>query len=154
VRAAGRKAAMKQARAMDLAATMEQLLKWRTIVADDNRDSAHTMAMLLKHLGHEVETVHDGAQALEAAQRSKPQAMVLDIGMPKLNGYEVARRIRAEEEPAEQGLDQMLLIALTGWGQPEDKARTQEAGFDVHLVKPVSLEQMRQVFQQPSRRPR
>ena len=88
--------------------------------------------MLLRIAGNDVETAYDGVEALEAAARLRPDVVVLDIGMPKLNGYDACRRIRAE--PWGQG---MVLIALTGWGQEQDKRRTEEAGFDAHVVKPV-----------------
>ena len=89
------------------------------------------LAMLLRIEGNEVATAYDGAEALEAAARLRPDVVLLDIGMPKLNGYDACRRIRAE--PWGQG---MVLIALTGWGR-QDKRRTEEAGFDAHVVKPV-----------------
>ena len=99
---------------------------------DDNRDSADSLAMLLKIMGHEVGTAYDGEQAVEAAGTLRPEVVLLDIGMPKLNGYDACRRIR--EQPWGQG---MFLIALTGWGQEEDRRRTEEAGFNHHMVKPV-----------------
>lgn len=108
--------------------------KFRILVADDLHDSAESMKMLLGVMGHEVRTAHDGAQAVEVAEEFRPCVALLDIGMPKLNGYEACRRIRSEP----WGKD-MILIALTGWGQDEDKRRTQEAGFNHHLVKPVDI---------------
>jgi len=104
----------------------------RALVADDNEDTAETFAVLLGLHGHEAVVAHDGETALEVAERFRPQVVLLDIGMPRVNGYDVARRIR--EKP--WGKD-ILLIATTGWSQPEDRQRTREAGFDVHLVKPV-----------------
>ena len=104
----------------------------RILVADDNRDSADSLAMLLKIKGYEVGTAYDGEQAVEAAEALRPDVVLLDIGMPNLNGYDACRRIR--EQPWGQG---MFLIALTGWGQEEDRRRTEEAGFDQHIVKPV-----------------
>jgi CheY-like chemotaxis protein len=89
---------------------------------------------LLKLKGNDIRTAHDGLEAVEAAESFRPQLVLLDIGLPKLNGYEVARRIR--QQP--WGRD-MLLIALTGWGQDEDRRRSQEAGFNFHIVKPVEL---------------
>ena len=88
--------------------------------------------MLLELTGHEVYTAHDGHSALDLAEERRPDVVLLDIGLPMLNGYEVCRRIRA----AAMGRA-MVLIALTGWGQDEDRRRSQEAGFDGHLVKPV-----------------
>jgi len=105
----------------------------RILIVDDNHDSADMLATLLQFAGHETFAAHDGLAAVEAAARLDPDVILLDIGLPILNGYEAARRIR------EQGGDQQrpLLIALTGWGQDEDRRRSEEAGFDAHLVKPV-----------------
>jgi CheY-like chemotaxis protein len=103
----------------------------RLLVVDDNRDAAMTLAMLLELLGHEVVTAHDGPSALEAAREFRPALIFLDLGMPGMDGYEVARRIR--QSPA---VKHVVLVALTGWGQPEDRRRTAAAGFDHHLVKP------------------
>ena len=105
----------------------------RILVVDDNHDSAESLAMLLSITGHETFTAHDGAAALDAAARHRPDVVLLDIGLPTLNGYEVCRRIR--EEPWGK---EMVLIALTGWGQEEDRRKSHEAGFDGHLVKPVN----------------
>lgn len=104
----------------------------RILVVDDNVDVAQSLAMMLEMMGNEVHMAHDGQQGVEAAAALRPELILLDIGMPKLNGYEACRRIR--QEPWGQGI---VLAALTGWGQDEDKRRSQEAGFDVHLVKPV-----------------
>jgi CheY-like chemotaxis protein len=105
----------------------------RVLVVDDNVDSATSLAMLLQTLGYEAESAHDGHEALVAAARFAPDIVLLDIGLPGLNGYEVASRLRERGDP------QPLLIALTGWGQAEDRARARDAGFDPHLVKPVDL---------------
>jgi len=107
---------------------------FRLLVVDDNQDAASTLAMLLKLQGHEVQTAYSGPAALEMVKRSAPDVVFLDIGMPGMDGYEVARRIR--QEP---GLERIVLAALTGWGQQEDRRRTAEAGFDHHLVKPPEL---------------
>ena len=104
----------------------------RILVVDDNHDSADSLAMLLTLGGHEVHTAHDGLAAVDAARTFRPRVVIMDVGMPRLNGYEAARIIRAEP----WGKD-IVLIALTGWGQEEDKRRTAEAGFDAHLIKPV-----------------
>ena len=104
----------------------------KIVIADDNRDSADSMAMLLEAGGHEVHVAYDGAEAVETANRVQPDAVLLDIGMPKMNGLECARAIRGQPWSAGR-----LLIALTGWGQEEDKRRALEAGFDCHLTKPV-----------------
>ncbi len=104
----------------------------RILVVDDNHDTAESLAMLLSMSGHETHTAFDGLEAVEAAETFKPDVILCDIGMPKLNGYEAARRIR--EQP---GGKAVVLVAMTGWGQDEDRMRTAAAGFDAHLVKPV-----------------
>ena len=104
----------------------------RILVADDNEDAAETLAMLLEMLGHKVKCVHDGAAAVHAAAEFDAQVGLLDIGMPKLNGYEACRQIRAMDRGAA-----MTMVAITGWGQPDDLRKSREAGFDLHLVKPV-----------------
>lgn len=104
----------------------------RILVVDDNSDAAHSLAMMLELKGNDTRTACDGAGALEAAAAFRPDVIFLDIGMPALNGYEVARRIR--QQPWGQDV---LLVALSGWGQEGDKKRSREAGFDIHLVKPV-----------------
>lgn len=106
----------------------------RILVVDDNRDSADSLAMLLRLKGNEIRTAHDGAEALAVAELFHPEIVLLDIGLPKLNGYDVARRIRLQPWGKEA-----LLIALTGWGQDEDRRLSQEAGFNFHIVKPVDL---------------
>ena len=104
----------------------------RILVADDNVDSATSLGQLLELLGNDVSTANDGLQAVEVAETFRPDVILLDIGMPKLNGYDACRRIR--QQPWGRNA---ILVALTGWGQDEDKRRSQEAGFDAHLVKPV-----------------
>ena len=106
----------------------------RILVADDNVDSAKTLAKLLELLGNDVATAKDGLQAVEAAEAFRPDVILLDIGMPKLNGYEAARRIRGREWS-----QHTMLVALTGWSQEDDRKRSSEAGFDHHLVKPVEV---------------
>ena len=105
----------------------------RILVADDNRDAAESMSMLLRMMGNDVRTVHDGVQAVEEASAFRPDVVLLDIGMPRLNGYAVARAIREQRWGAG-----MVLVALTGWGQDDDKRRADEAGFDQHFTKPVN----------------
>ena len=112
----------------------------RVLVVDDNADSAETMAEMLKLWGHEVQTAHDGPAALEAARAQQPDAVLLDLGLPLMDGYETARRLRQE------GLGGKLLVAVTGFGTAEDRRRSAEAGFDTHLTKPVSPEALRQVL--------
>jgi signal transduction histidine kinase len=104
----------------------------RILLADDNRDAAESLAIILRLEGHEVDLAHDGAAALQLYAEKQPDVALLDIGMPKTNGYEVAKQIR--DRP---GGDQVLLIAITGWAQDSDKARSRSAGFDHHLTKPV-----------------
>jgi PAS domain S-box-containing protein len=107
----------------------------RILLIDDNRDAADSLGMLLELLGAEVRTVYDGPAALAALATGAPTAVLLDIGMPDMDGYEVARHIRSE--PRLKGVP---LIALTGWGQEEDRRRARAAGFDHHLVKPVDID--------------
>jgi CheY-like chemotaxis protein len=102
------------------------------LIADDNQDALESLALMLRMEGHEVHCASDGEEALMLAGQRKPEIVVLDVGMPKLDGCEVARRIRAET----WGRD-AVLVALTGWGQEVDRRRSREAGFDMHLVKPV-----------------
>ena len=104
----------------------------RILVVDDSRDAAESLAMLLELTGNETHTAHDGLEAVETAARVRPDLVLLDIGLPKINGYEAARRIR--EQPWGKSL---VLVALTGWGQDEDRQKSREAGFDGHMVKPV-----------------
>jgi signal transduction histidine kinase len=109
----------------------------RILVADDNSDALESLATLLELGGHEVFSASNGALALESAERHLPDVALLDIGMPKLDGYEVARRIRAQPWGR-----QITLVALTGWGQDSDRQRSGEAGFDSHLVKPLDLDKL------------
>lgn len=104
----------------------------RILIVDDNEDGADSLAMLLELGGHQVHVARDGLEALEAAERLRPEVMLLDIGLPKLNGYEVCKRIREKA----WGKD-LLLVAVTGWGQEEDRHRSKAAGFNAHIVKPV-----------------
>jgi CheY-like chemotaxis protein/two-component sensor histidine kinase len=113
-------------------ASPERATSRRILVVDDNEDSAKSLATLLALNGNRTRVAFDGAAALTAAEQFRPEVVLLDIGMPKMNGFEAARRIR--EQP--WGRD-VLLIALTGWGQDRDRRRSQSAGFDAHLVKPV-----------------
>jgi CheY-like chemotaxis protein len=111
---------------------MEQQLPRRIVVADDNEDSAESFAMLLSFSGHEVRIAHDGPAALDAVRDFRPDIAFLDIGMPGLTGYQVAEAVRAEPWGQE-----IKLIAVTGWGQPDDRLRARSAGFDRHLIKPI-----------------
>ena len=104
----------------------------RILVVDDNRDAAISLAMILNKMGNETQTAHDGHEAVDVAAAFKPDVILLDIGMPKLNGYDACRRIREQPWGREP-----FIVALTGWGQEEDRRRSREAGFDRHMVKPV-----------------
>ena len=105
---------------------------FRVLVVDDNPDAAVSLATLLELEGHAPITVHDGGAALEAAARHQPDVVLLDIGLPHMSGHEVCRRMR--ELPTGK---ELVVVALTGWGQEEDRRKSQDAGFDAHLVKPV-----------------
>jgi CheY-like chemotaxis protein len=114
------------------AVDQEQVASRRVLIADDNRDAAETLAMLLQIEGHEVHVVHDGRAAVSAFTEFHPEVALLDIGMPELSGYEVARRVRENVEG-----QTVTLIALTGWGQERDKEQALAAGFNHHFTKPV-----------------
>jgi CheY-like chemotaxis protein len=104
----------------------------RILVVDDNVDAATMLCTLLQNMGHEVAIANTGAEALRLAESDRPQVVCLDIGMPGMDGLEIARRIRQRDRHPRP-----LIIAITGWGQPEDQAQSQEAGIDVHLLKPA-----------------
>ena len=108
---------------------------WRILVADDFPQSAETLARLLEKDGNEVQIAQDGVAAVEAAGEFLPDIILMDLAMPRLDGYQAAQRIR--QQPWGKP---MILIALTGWGQQQDRRRTQEAGFDAHLTKPVNYD--------------
>jgi CheY-like chemotaxis protein len=99
---------------------------------DDNRDAARMLALNLRLMGHHVQTAHDGQEAVSTAEAFRPDVVLLDIGLPSMNGYEVCRQIRRQP-----GGERIVMIALTGWGQIEDKRMAVEAGFDHHFTKPV-----------------
>ena len=113
----------------------------RILVVDDNEDSADALTVLLRLQGHLVESANDGPRALEAAERFQPDVILLDIGMPGMNGYEVCREIRQQPWGAA-----ILLIAQTGWGKDQDRQRTKEAGFDGHLTKPIDHERLEEIL--------
>ena len=113
----------------------------RILIVDDNRDGAKTLSMMLKILGNDTRTAYDGQQGVDMAEEYRPDVILLDIGLPKLNGYEACRRIR--EQP--WGKD-VVMIAATGWGQDDDRRRSQEAGFDHHLVKPVAPQTLMKIL--------
>jgi CheY-like chemotaxis protein len=116
----------------------------RVLVVDDNHDSAESMALLLQLDGHEVHTAHDGRKALEVALRERPDLVLLDIGLPGWNGYQTCQAMRAE------GLKDTLIVAMTGYGQEEDRRRSRQAGFDAHQVKPMDLQAIRELLAQPA----
>ena len=115
----------------------------KILVVDDNRDAAESLSMLLELKGHDVRRAYDGENALQLAEEFRPQIVLLDLGMPKMNGFESCRRIREHPWGA-----QMTLIAVTGWGQEEDRRKSTAAGFDGHLVKPVNPDALEEVSQQ------
>ena len=119
----------------------------RILVVDDNRDSASSMATMFKLLGHEVQMTHDGFDALQVAEQFRPEVVLMDVGMPRLDGYQATRRIR--QQP--WGRD-MVIVTLTGWGQEIDKAQSREAGCDAHLVKPVRLADLESLLADRERR--
>jgi two-component system CheB/CheR fusion protein len=113
----------------------------RVLVVDDNPDAADSLAMLLRLEGHDVRIARDGRAALEGAQAYLPRVVLLDIGLPGLDGYSVARHLR--EQP---GTRDALLVAISGYGQEEDRQRSRQAGFDHHLVKPIDFSELQQVM--------
>jgi PAS domain S-box-containing protein len=113
----------------------------RVLIVDDNRDAARALAHVLERLGHTAEVVHDGQGALEAAEHFRPEVVLLDLGMPGMDGLEVARRLRERRRDPEP-----VIVAVTGWGKAEDQQKTHEAGFDLHLVKPVEERALRDVM--------
>ena len=117
------------------------LARQRVLVVDDNHDAADSLGMLLQFLGAEVEVVHGGREALEAMRTFRPRVVLLDLGMPHMDGLEVARRMREDPE-----MKDATLVALTGWGQREDRRRTGEAGFDYHLVKPADVRTLQSIL--------
>ena len=116
----------------------------RVLVVDDNEGAARVLSLLLKAFGNDVRTAYDGLAAIEIAAEFRPDVIFMDLGMPRLNGYDAARRIR--EQPWGKHI---VLAALTGWGQEDDKVRTREAGFDHHFVKPISAESLQELFSKP-----
>jgi DNA-binding response OmpR family regulator len=106
----------------------------RVLVVDDNEDAANSLATLLEVMGYEVRTAYDGPEAIEAADDFEPAVALLDIGLPRLSGYDIARHVR------ERRGREVLLVAITGWGQEDDRRRAREAGFDHHFTKPADFE--------------
>jgi DNA-binding response OmpR family regulator len=126
-------------RAMEASpATMER----RVLVVDDNEDAADSLATLLGVMHYQVRVAYDGPEAIEAADEFEPAVALLDIGLPKLSGYDIARHIRST-----RGGD-VLLVAITGWGQEEDRRKAREAGFDHHFTKPADFEVLLELIEQ------
>jgi CheY-like chemotaxis protein/two-component sensor histidine kinase len=115
----------------------------RLLVVDDNRDAVESMATMLRLSGNEVHTAYDGIEAVEKAEALRPDVVLMDIGMPRLNGYDATRRIRAQSWGA-----RIVVIALTGWGQEADRRQSREAGCNHHLVKPVAFGQLEQLIKE------
>jgi CheY-like chemotaxis protein len=123
-------------RPSDAADEPSQVKPMRVLIVDDNRDAAESLAMVLSIRGYDTTVCHDGFAALEAAQRLSPQIVLLDLGLPGLDGFEVCRKLR------QQGLDKAHIVAITGYGQDDDRRRSREAGFDEHWVKPVDPDRL------------
>jgi len=116
----------------------------RCLLIEDHVDAAESLAMLLQLIGHEVEVAFDGADGLAKARNQHPEVVLCDIGLPGMDGYAVARALRAAPETSSA-----FLIALTGYGQDDDRRRALEAGFDAHLTKPANLEELRRLLASP-----
>lgn len=114
----------------------------RVLVVDDNEDAADSLATLLGVMGYEVRIAYDGPEAIVAADEFKPAVALLDIGLPKLSGYDIARYVRAQRGA------EVLLVAITGWGQEEDRRKAREAGFDHHFTKPADLDRLLELIGQ------
>jgi CheY-like chemotaxis protein len=115
----------------------------RILIVDDNKDLATSLARLLRLLGHEVEVVFDGLKAIEAARAFQPHAVLLDLGLPNLDGYQVARNLRQE------GFHDTVIIALSGYGQEEDRRRSREAGMNYHVTKPADVKTINELIARP-----
>jgi CheY-like chemotaxis protein len=121
--------------------TAKPVPRGRILIVDDNQDGAASLAMLLTVMGNDTRTAHDGLEGVELAEAFRPDLIVLDIGLPKLNGYDACRRIREKLWAKDT-----LIVAATGWGQDEDRRRSREAGFDHHLVKPVDAAELNRLL--------
>jgi CheY-like chemotaxis protein len=113
----------------------------RVLVVDDNADALESLSRIVTHMGNEVRRAHDGLEAIDVAREFRPDVVLMDLGMPRLNGYEAVRRLRQEPWARE-----VTIVATTGWGQDEDRRRTADAGFDRHLVKPIDITSLREVL--------
>jgi DNA-binding response OmpR family regulator len=123
-----------------MVASEDSAARCRILVVDDNEDAAMSLAMMLDVMGYDVRTAHDGLEAVRAADEFQPEAALLDIGLPHLSGYDVARHIRTNRGGG------VLLVAITGWGTADDVKRSQEAGFDHHFTKPADPERLRAIL--------
>jgi CheY-like chemotaxis protein len=117
----------------------------RVLIVDDNLDTAQGMARLLTRAGHKIELAHDGLEAIEKARQQCPEAVVLDIGLPGMDGFAVARQLRTEA-----GCAGATIIAVTGYGQPDDRKRALDAGCHYHMVKPVDIEELKRILGEPA----
>jgi DNA-binding response OmpR family regulator len=117
----------------------------RVLIVDDNRDAADSLALLLNLRGYQTFVAHDGDAALEAAERAHPHVVLLDLGLPGLDGFEVCRRLRGN------GHEKAVIAAITGYGQDEDRRRSRAAGFDAHLVKPVNPDHLMKLIDRTTR---
>jgi CheY-like chemotaxis protein len=134
-------ALVERANPVEATSSDKQPSTFRVLIADDNVDGSKSLGMFLELSGHHVTLAHDGLSTLSTAERLRPQIIVLDIGMPGMNGYEVARELRKQSWAQD-----VLLIALTGWGQESDRAKAMEAGFDLHFTKPVDPSVLQAAF--------
>jgi CheY-like chemotaxis protein len=141
---AGAAASVPQATDQPMAAETEHGM--RVLIVDDNVDSAESLARLLQMLGYHTRTECDGLSAVQAAESFAPHAVFLDLGLPRLNGFEAAKRIR------QQAGKDLLLVAISGWGQESDRRRSKDAGFDHHFVKPVDIDALTGLLQSLSNR--
>jgi PAS domain S-box-containing protein len=126
--------------------SLPSAVRRRVLVVDDNADALNALSMLVRIMGHDVTEAHDGAEAVRLAEKIRPDVVLMDIGMPNLNGYDAAKRIRSEPWGRN-----MVIVATTGWGQDEDRQRTAAAGFDQHLVKPIEHAKLQSVLDSPPR---
>jgi CheY-like chemotaxis protein len=118
----------------------------RVLIVDDVKDNADSLAALLKALGHQVHAVYDGAAAIEVANTVRPEVVLLDLGMPGMDGFEVCRQLRRQSWGKTT-----LIVALTGWGQEGDRVRTEDAGFDHHIIKPAELNRLTRLLHAANR---
>lgn len=123
--------------------------RYRVLVVDDNVDSAQSMSLLLQLEGHTVACAHDGIEALQMAEQFQPQVVLLDLGLPRMNGYDVARKLReAPADGAQSSSPRPLLVAISGYGREQDRAAAQQAGFDFHLTKPADPDAVMRLMQE------